>query len=333
MNNSTMDKKDIDRFWAHIHWLSVLAQQGSFTAAARRLSVSKAAVSQRMAELERAAGVTLIRRTTRSVHLTAAGRQLAERTRSAYDAITQSFAEICDLTAEPTGLLRITAPVALARQQLIKQFPEFLRRYPRIRLEIDMNDQVVSIATEGFDLAIRHVETPPDSAVAHRLCHSRTLLVASPEYLAHHGTPANPTQLREHRHLLYPRHQGKVSWLFERAGARHATKEITVPVHPYFVANNSEVLRDMACAGMGIALLPDFSAQSAVQSGTLVELLPAWRPLGAFGHNIFTLRPYSAGPPTRAVRAFTDYLSDKFAHGFPTYAEASKSNPHRAPRS
>src|SRR5690606_2778231 len=104
---------------------------------------------------------------------------------------------------------------------------------------------------------------------------------------------------------------------FERVGARATGARVTVPVRAGFVANNSEVLRDMACAGAGVALLPDFSTQRAVQAGDLVEIVPQWRPVGAFGRTIFALRPYSAGTP-RNVRVLLDYLLEAFSQGFET---------------
>ncbi|MBV2180031.1 MAG: LysR family transcriptional regulator [Castellaniella sp.] len=310
-----MDSKNVDRLWPHIHWLTVLSQQGSFTAAARRLLVSKAAMSQRMAELELAAGVPLIQRTTRSVRLTEAGQRLVDDTRDAYAHIASSFADVQDLSVVPSGLLRITAPVAFARQQLVACLPEFLRRYPKIRLELDMRDGLVSLASEGFDLALRHVEAPPDTYVARVLCQTRTLLVASPGYLAQYGTPQDPWQLGDHRHLHYPRQHGVANWVFERMDAGSVDRQVTVRVQPCFVANNSEVLRDMACAGAGVALLPDFSAQRAVQDGELVEILPQWCPVSTFGRTIFALRPYASQAP-RNVRVLLDYLLEVFSQGF-----------------
>src|SRR2546427_340301 len=115
--------------------LVVLEQQGSFTSAAARLGVSKAAMSQRVAELERAAGVALVTRTTRSVRLTEAGQRLVDETRGAFEHIADSFAGVRDLAAEPRGLLRVTAPVAFSRQQLMPRLPAFLRAHPQIRLE------------------------------------------------------------------------------------------------------------------------------------------------------------------------------------------------------
>lgn len=330
-----MDTKNIDKLWPHIHWLIMLAQQGSFTSAAKRLSVSKAAMSQRIVELEKATGVALVRRTTRSVHLTEAGRRLVEDTREAYAHIAHSFADVRDMAEVPSGLVRITAPVAFARQQLVARLPAFLQRYPQIRLDLDMQDGLVSLASEGFDLAIRHVDAPPDTYVARALCRTRTLLVASPQYLALHGTPGLPSQLEGHSHLLYPRHHSVATWTFEKTTARGADKRVTanhvsgkyvngshgadnrvtVSLRSAFIANNSEVLRDMACAGAGVALLPDFSAQEAVQRGKLIEILPKWRAVGTFGHSIFIVRPYSPRVP-RAVRVLQDYLLETFAGGF-----------------
>lgn len=319
-----MDYKNIDRLWPHIHWLNVLSEQGSFTSAARRLAVSKAAMSQRMAELESVAGVPLILRTTRSVRLTDAGRQLVDDTRDAYLQIARSFAEVQDLSTVPAGLLRVTAPVAFARQQLVACLPEFMRRYPRIRLELDMRDSLVSLTSEGFDLALRHIEVPPDIYVARALCSTRTLLLASPAYLARQGTPQDPWQLKGHHHLHYPRQQGVTNWVFKPTRSSSVEKPVTVPVQPCFVANNSEVLRDMACAGLGIAVLPDFSAQQAVREGKLQEILPDWQAVNTFGRTIFALRPYSARTP-RNVRVLLDYLLEVFADGFDGGADSARS--------
>ena len=161
-----MEQQKVEQLWGHLHWLTVLSQQGSFTAAAERLGVSKAAMSQRVAELERVAGVALVRRTTRSVRLTEAGQRLVDDTRGAFEQIAQSFAQVRDLAGTPRGLVRVTAPVAFARQQLVPLLADFLRQYPEVRIELDLSDRLASLATEGFDLAIRHSATAPDTHVA-----------------------------------------------------------------------------------------------------------------------------------------------------------------------
>lgn len=305
--------------WQHLHWLSVLAQQGSYTAAAARLGVSKAAMSQRIAELEQAARVPLVQRTTRSLRLTEAGQRLVDDTRSSFEHIAQSFAQVRDLAEQPSGLLRVTAPVALARQQLMPLFTEFLKNYPEVRIELDMSDRLRSLATEGFDLAIRHTAQAPDTHVAWPLCRTESVLVATKAYLRKRGEPQTPQDLQAHNCLHYPRGQDTPVWTFApRQPATNPAAEqglISVPVQGTLAANNSEALREAALMGAGIALLPDFSAQAALKQAKLVPVLPQFRPVGAFAEQLFAIRPYSAHVP-RAVAALVAALRQGLAQGF-----------------
>jgi len=317
-----MDHRRVDTLWAHLHWLTVLGTLGSFTAAAQRLGVSKAAMSARIAELERAAGVPLVLRTTRSVRLTEAGQQLVDATRGAFDAIGTAFAGIKDLAAAPRGLLRVTAPVALARQQIVPRLPAFLRVHPEVRIQLDLSDRLVPLAQEGFDLAIRHTHAPPETHVAWTLCATQSVLVASRAYLRRRGVPAEPAELSQHDCLHYLRPGEAPAWQLVPSGGRGAAKptapsnvKLTVPVSGPFVANNSEALREAAQAGLGIALLPDFSAQAALESGKLQRVLPDWVPVGSFGEHLYAIRPYSPYVP-RAVQALVAYLREALRGGF-----------------
>ena len=309
-----MEEQKVEQLWGHLHWLVVLAQQGSFTAAAERLGVSKAAMSQRVAELERVAGVALVRRTTRSVRLTEAGQRLVDDTRASFEQIAESFSQVRDLAGTPRGLLRLTAPVAFARQQLVPLLVEFLRQYPEVRIELDLSDRFSSLATEGFDLAIRHTASPPDTHVAWTLCGTRSLLVATPAYLRRNGVPQLPQDLAQHNCLHYPRSQDRPAWTLEKRDPA-APERVTVQVSGSLAANNSEALRDAALAGLGIALLPDFSAQASLHAGELVEVLPDWRPVGSFAGQLYAIRPYSAHVP-RAVSALVTFLRERLAQGF-----------------
>ena len=318
VNNPGMTEQKMADLWSHCHWLTVLSEQGSYTAAAARLGVSKAAMSQRIAELERIAGVTLVQRTTRSVRLTEAGQRLVDQTRAAFEQISQSFAQVRDLADAPQGLLRVTAPVALARQQIVPLLPDFLRQYPQVRIELNLSDRLSSLATEGFDLAIRHTAHPPDTHVAVALCATRSVLVASKAYLRRAGTPQQPADLAAHNCLHYPRPQERPAWTFEpsvKVKAGTARERVTVQVSGSLAANNSEALRDAALAHLGIALLPDFSAQAALQAGKLVEVLPGWAPVGSFADRIYAIRPYAAHVP-RAVSLFVNYLRGALRTGF-----------------
>ncbi|KAF1053489.1 MAG: HTH-type transcriptional regulator DmlR [Stenotrophomonas maltophilia] len=312
-----MNTEKIEGLWTHLHWLTVLAEQGSYTSAAARLGVSKAAMSQRIAELERAAGVSLVQRTTRSVRFTEAGQRLIDETRGQYAQIASSFANVRDLAGEVRGLIRVTAPMAFGRQQLIPRLSAFLREHPEVRVQLDLSDRLSSIASEGFDLALRHSASAPETHVAWKLCATHSVLVASHAYLARRGTPQAPADLAQHDCLFYPRAQGSGIWSFERRGVRKAAERgLTVTVNGPFSANNSEALRDAALDDLGIALLPDFTAQARVQAGELSLVLPGWRPVGAFAEQIYAVRPYASQVP-RAVKAFVAYLRETFAEGFP----------------
>ena len=314
-----MEPARSDALWSQVHLLGVIAQAGSFTAAAQRLSLSKAAVSQRLAELERQLGVTLVQRTTRSVRLTDAGQRLVDDTAESFAHIARSVGSVRDLAGQPRGLVRLTAPVALGRQQVAPTLEAFFRDYPEVRVEIELSDRVANLAQEGFDLAVRHTSAPPDNHVAWKLCDSRTLLVAGAGYLRRRGTPAHPAELAAHDCLAYLR-TGPAQWLFEevRAGSVRAGREperISVAVQGPLRANNSELLRDAVLAGLGIAQLPDFSAAAALRAGRLREVLPGWRPVGFFGDAIYATRPWSPTTP-RAVQVLVAHLRGTLAAGF-----------------
>ena len=310
-----MKSQKTEELWTHLHSLTVLGQQGSYTAAAQRLGVSKAAMSQRIAELERAAGMPLVQRTTRSVRLTEAGQRLVDDLRDPFERIAHSFASVRDLVGVPTGLLRVTAPVAFARQQIVPRIPGFLLANPKVRFELDLSDRISSLAMEGFDLAIRHSATPPDTHVAWTLCATRSVLVASRAYLRRRGNPATPMALAEHDCLHYARAQETPTWHFRERRRFGDPQPLTVPISGSFAANNSEALREAAIGGLGIALMPDFSAQTALQSGKLVEVLPKWIPVSAFGERIFAVRPYAEHVPL-AVNAFVKWIREQLCDGF-----------------
>jgi DNA-binding transcriptional LysR family regulator len=315
-NNQIMPKVEVERLWTHVHWLAILAEQGTYTAAAIRLGVSKSAVSQRIVELEKATGLSLVLRTTRSVRLTDAGNALVRDVRSAYEQIARSFSDVRDSAGVARGLLRLTAPVAFARQQLVPVLAGFLNEYPEVRVQLDVSDQISSIASEGFDLAIRHSNQIPDTHVAWKLCATHSVLVATRSYLDRFGEPQRPEDLIEHNCLYYPRGNDTPAWAFEApVPSQVEGKRLTVPIKGTFATNNSEVLRDAALTDLGIALLPDFSAQAGLKNGGLVQVLPTWRLVGAFPEDIYLVRPYSAHVP-RAVTVFVDYLRGRFAAGF-----------------
>jgi DNA-binding transcriptional LysR family regulator len=304
-----------DPLWPHVHLLTVIAQTGSFTKAAHRLALSKAAVSQRMAELERSVGLTLVQRTTRSVRLTDAGQRLVDETAEAFAQIARSVAGVRDLAGQPRGLVRVSAPVALGRQQVAPTLEAFFRRHPAVRVELELSDRLANLAHEGFDVAVRHASAPPDNHVAWKLCESRTLLVASAGYLRRRGVPGHPSELASHDCLAYLRTGPAVWWFEQRTRSAKEAERASVAVQGPLRANNSELLRDAVLAGLGIAQVPDFSAAAPLRAGRLREVLPGWRPVGFFGDAIWAIRPWSAATP-RAVQLLVEHLRQQLAGGF-----------------
>ena len=335
---------------ADLHLLTILAATKSFTETARRLGVSKASASMRISELERVAGVLLVRRTTRSVSLTEAGQQMVSGMQPAFDRIVESYTAARDLVGTARGLVRLTAPVALGRQHLAPRIATFLKRFPDIHIELELTDRFVNLANEGFDLAVRHTSAPPETHVAWVLCETRSVLVASPDYLQRRGVPAHPSDLTAHDCLLYlGEHAG--SWTFVRAARntkRKSDERVGVNISGSLKANNSEVLRDALLAGLGIGLLPDFSLRNkaptlftscnallpggAASRGSepanagsdgsqmggvspLVQVLPDWQVQGFFGERIYALRPWSAQVP-KAVQCLVEHLRESFVGGF-----------------
>lgn len=308
-----MDQQKNEPMWSHIHSLIVLEEVGSYTAAAARLGMSKSAVSQRVAELEKVVGMSLVQRTTRSVRLTEAGQRLVDSSRDYFEGIERNFVQLRDSLRDPRGIVRVTAPVALVRQQIVPRLADFLRLYPDIRIELDLSDQIVSLAKEGFDLAIRHSDTVPDTHIAWLLCKTDAVLVASKGYLKLRGTPKIPEELANHDCLHYFRRGQVPSWSFQQEGRK--AHRVNVPINGPLATNNSEALREAALGDLGIALVPDFSAEKDLREGQLVQVLPTWKSTGAFGGNVHAVRPYS--PYTsKPVRIFVDFLREQLKTGF-----------------
>ncbi|WP_338068355.1 LysR family transcriptional regulator [Bordetella avium] len=303
---------------ADLKMLTVLADTRSFTAAAQRLGVSKSLISLRMKALEQALGVSLLLRTTRSVRPTEAGALLIDRSRPALDTLEASFGEVRNLTRAPRGRLRLTAPVALGRQHLGPLLARLGHAYPDIALEVYLSDRFVNLRQEGYDFALRHADQVSDAYVSKRLCATRAYLVASPEYLARQGRPTHPSELSRHRCLLYRGDERNPQWSFSPRHGRGAA--VHVKPTGSLTINNSELLRESAGNGLGIAMVPDFSL-----GGELEAVLPDWDCYAGFGRSLYLLKPFSA-TPTEAHRLVEQALIDYFRPG-PAGAQASKDSP------
>jgi DNA-binding transcriptional LysR family regulator len=298
LNNTTLD--DV----ASLCVLYAVVTTGSFTRAAQRLGLSKSAVSAKIAAFERATGAQLLNRSPRVVTPTDAGRRLAECAERMLQAGTQGLEELALESRSPSGLLRVTAPVAIGRQLVAPHVPGFLDRFPAVHLHLELTDSVVSLPTHAYDVAIRHTDTPPETYMVWPLRKVRWFVVASPGHLAASGEPREPADLASRNCLFYLRDERQAEWSFARDG-----RTTTVRVSGRFLANNSEVLRGSIVSGLGIGLLPDYSCTAELESGDLVRVLTDYEVRGTFAESIVAARPWTGRVPLQ-TRAFVEYLRE-----------------------
>ena len=279
---------------------------GSISAAARSLDLSVAVASQRLKRLERDLGVRLLHRTTRRLHATPEGAALAEQGRPLVEDLEALTGGLRQAAAEISGTLRVTASASFGRQYLSPLLPEFLALHPRVKLSINLTDQMVDLVSAGVDLAIRIGALDDSSLVARKLAVNRRVVCASPDYLRRHGTPRTPQDLVEHECVLLVGSQGRQDvWRFgDGAGG-----EIVVRVRGRMETNYGELVRDGAVAGMGIAIHSNWHASRDLREGRLVQVLQDY-PIAESG--IYAVMPQRRLVPPR-VRAFVDFLAEKFA--------------------
>ncbi|MDX6020113.1 LysR family transcriptional regulator [Scandinavium sp. V105_16] len=280
-----------------------VAHRQSFRAAARELGMSATAVSNAVAGLESRLKVRLFNRSTRSVALTPAGERYVERIAPALAEIQRASEEITDVPDTPTGTLRINAPqesVSMLYEPLIE---EYLQRYPQMRLEVTSESRMVDIVAEGYDAGIRLAESVPQDMIAVPLTPDiRMLVVATPDYLAKHGTPQAPDDLRQHQSVgMRFSHGGIYQWELERHQQKFA---VSVPTR--IVLNEMRAIRRAALSGIGLAFISDWFVQEDIAAGRLVSVMPEWcQPFGG-------LRLYYPGrrhvPP--GLKAFIDLVHE-----------------------
>jgi DNA-binding transcriptional LysR family regulator len=191
-----------------------VVEAGSFVAAAGVLGLSKAAVSRQVAELEHRLGARLLHRTTRRLSLTDDGQLFYGRAKELLAAIDEAESEIASRSGEPSGLLRINAPLTFGVLHLAPLWGRFADAHPKVALEIDLSDRIVDLVEEGYDLAVRITNLPSSQLVSRQLASSRMVLCASPEYIARHGAPAHPDDLTAHRVISDSYWSPRVVWSF-----------------------------------------------------------------------------------------------------------------------
>ena len=277
-----------------------IAEAGGVSPAARRLGVSKSIVSRRLARVEQALGVQLLSRTTRGAVLTDAGATFGEHA-ARIAAELDSAQEAISPTGHLRGLLRIAAPMSFG-PTLAPVFAELARRHPQLHVRAAYSDRFVDLVGEGFDAAVRLGFLTDSSLVARRICAIHGKYVASPSYIAAHGAPKTPDDLRSHEALM----QGTEIWRFVNRG-----KPILRHPRGRFKADSGEALLAAALAGLGVAALPDFIIAPHVASGALTPVLTDY-PLPDRG--LYVVRP-PGGLPQRKVRVLTDIVLEYFGAG------------------
>lgn len=278
---------------------------GSISGAANHLGIAKSAVSRRITELEQRLGVQLFRRTTRQLNLTDSGKSFYDRAVRILTDLEEAELAVSQQHGELAGLIKVAAPLSFGLSHLAPAITEFMKRHPKLQIDLDFNDRQVDILQEGFDLAIRISRLADSSFIARRLASIRHVVCASPEYLKRHGTPRTVRELNEHQCLCYSNVPDADVWHFIDNNKHQGQIKVSAILR----ANNGDFLRDAAMAGLGIILEPTFIVYEALARGQLIPLLQdyEWPVIDA----------YAIYPQTRhlsqRVRSLVDFLVQRFS--------------------
>ncbi|MCP3733728.1 LysR family transcriptional regulator [Sphingomonas sp. RP10(2022)] len=276
-----------------------VADGGSLSAAARALGLSPAMVSKRLQRLERRLGVTLMHRTTRRLALSPAGERFRDDLGGILSALAEAEARVTGAREAPAGRLKVSAPTSFGRLHVAPHLGAFLAAYPGIALTFDLDDGFVDLLGKRVDCAIRIAANVPAGIAAERLGTSRRILCAAPAYLAAQGMPASVDDLSRHRLLAA---EGQMPWRLVSA-----TRTAAIDGTSHVRTNSSEMVRELALGGVGIALRSLWDVGEALRDGRLVRVLPDWE--GSSDVGIYAVHLASAAVPA-AVTAFVRFLQE-----------------------
>jgi DNA-binding transcriptional LysR family regulator len=277
-------------------------QRGSFSAAGRALGLTPSAVSRTIDRIEARLGVRLMLRTTRLLTLTAEGQSYLGAARRILADLDDAEREIADQGA-PRGRLRVSAALAHGRQCIVPLLGEFAALYPHILVDISLTDAIVDIYGGQADVAIRFGVLADSPLTARRVGQTGRTIVASPEYLARHGTPQVPEDLHDHNCLNFNFRRTEPVWPFRKDGRDYA-----LTVHGNIEANNGETLGQLAIEGIGITRVGNFSVAEDLAAGRLVAVLEAFNPGDV--EQIHAVFVGGVSMPAR-VRVFVDFIADR----------------------
>lgn len=277
-----------------------VAQAGSFAAASRALDIPKSTLSRKVSELEERLGARLLQRTTRKLSLTHAGRIYFDHAARIVSDIEEAERSVTEMQEVPRGLLRVTAPVGF--KFLGGMVTGFLSRYPEVEVTISCTDRVVDLVDEGFDLAIRAGKLADSSLVAKLLGYERWLLVSSAKYLEGSDTPKVPADLESHASIVFfGGRMERTQWTLERDGT-----SCQVRVTSRLAANDIDMVKEAALAGLGIAMLPASRCIDEIRMKRLVRILPDWQAPATPIHIVYP----SSRHLSPKVRAFIDHVAE-----------------------
>jgi DNA-binding transcriptional LysR family regulator len=286
----------------HLRLFVEIVKVGSFAGAARRLGVPTNTVTRHIQQLEAAARIRLIHRSTRKLTLTTAGQALYDRCAASVEELSNAAKETIDDSQAPSGLVRVAATAGFFDVFAMKHIAEFLTLYPRIRVEFVLDDAKTDLIAESIDVAFRSGRLLRSSSVGRKLIEAPSILVASPSYLAKNGAPTHPRALTEHQCVVLGRDSGRASWRLEGPSGL-----IEVTVSGRLRANNARAVMQAAVAGLGIALLSYPLCVAEIEAGRLVRVLGEHRHEAASVYAAFPNRRQIA----RAVSTFVDFVSEK----------------------
>jgi len=276
-------------------------EAGSFTAAADRLGMSKQSVSRRLMQLEERLGVRLLNRSTRRLDATPLGQHYYQSALRLLGEVQQVEHDISGQAQALRGTLRLSAPLSFAMSHLGCLLTEFLQLHPQVDVEVDLSDRAVDLIGEGYDLALRIGALEDSSLIARRIASVERVYCASPAYLQARGVPLKPEDLAGHDCLPYG-HSRQVQWQFRQGGKAQA-----IQVAGRMRANNGELLRDAAIAGMGVTYLPTFIVGQALADGRLVNVLEEWTPPALQLSAVYPQHRQVARP----VQGFVSFLRER----------------------
>lgn len=289
-----------------------VAERGGFAAASRALGVPKSRLSRRVADLEERLGVQLMQRSTRRLSLTPAGEIYLRHSAAMRDAAQAAAEAVAQVQTEPSGTVRLSCPISIAHSGLGRLLPQFMERYPGVRVDLRVMNRPVDLIEEGIDIALRVRPAIEDSTtlVAKVLGTSRAVLVMRPDLLKRQGPVKTPADLvRLQTAAMSANGEGRSEWRLEGPNG-----EIYTHVHtPRYVADDLATLQLAVLEGAGATLLPGYMCRDDVEAGRLARVLPEWGPPAVIAHMVFPAR--RALVP--AVRRLIDFLAEHL-HGSET---------------